>query len=309
MLTFSVSYGKKKSPEAPKAAVPEPKSKAKAKKPEPAPAPAESPKAPADSAKSDKKPGADSVKVEIFDMNNELIRTLKVKADTGINRIYWGLDAKGVRFPRLQTRGGGGGNQEPGGFPILPGTYKVRMSFRNSKDSTSVRVLHDPRYPENRAALEAHVSALKKLGPPIALTTEALTRLKEAKETLGKIEGMIPKNDSSAGKELKKLGGSLRDSIDKLIYLLVPPEDLKGIYDDSHYLISQIFESLNYLQPYDMPLNATQTYSLEQLNTRLEAYIARVNAFFDKDWKAYREKAAAVPMSPFKDYEALKIKD
>ena len=39
----------------------------------------------------------DSVTVNIYNSSNELVRTLRVKADTGFNRNYWGYEMNGVR--------------------------------------------------------------------------------------------------------------------------------------------------------------------------------------------------------------------
>jgi len=81
----------------------------------------------------------DSVSVDVFNDKNEMIRSLKFKAEpginkitwgldqkgvrSGINKITWGLDQKGVRYPQRTAPGRSRGNrqQEPGGYIALPG--------------------------------------------------------------------------------------------------------------------------------------------------------------------------------------------
>jgi len=65
----------------------------------------------------------DSVSVDVFNDKNEMIRSLKFKAEPGINKITWGLDQKGVRYPQRTAPGRSRGNrqQEPGGYIALPG--------------------------------------------------------------------------------------------------------------------------------------------------------------------------------------------
>ena len=74
---------------------------------------------------------ADTAIVKIYDAGNVQVRTLRIKADSGFNRFYWGLEGKGVQ----QQTGGGGrrgggrgsnrsGDAEPGGLPVDPGTSK-----------------------------------------------------------------------------------------------------------------------------------------------------------------------------------------
>jgi hypothetical protein len=104
----------------------------------------------------------DSIKFQVFNAKNELIRTIKFKApeENGLNRFSWNLNQKGVQSPsRDQPRG----SSEPGGLTVLPGTYKVRMTFGDKKDSTNVTVKDDPRYTTSSSIIEARYAMLKEL--------------------------------------------------------------------------------------------------------------------------------------------------
>src|SRR6185437_14992466 len=92
-------------------------------------------------------PGAarrgDSARVRIYNDKNELIRTLRWSVDSGFNRDYWGMDEKGDRqpgSPKPQRDA-----PEPGGLQVMPGTYKVVITYARASDSTFITVKDDPR--------------------------------------------------------------------------------------------------------------------------------------------------------------------
>ena len=123
----------------------------------------------------------DSVTLEIYNNSNELIRTLKRKAPdtTGVNRIFWYLDEKGADSPGRRAQRSG---QEPGGVDVLPGTYKLKMSYGESVDSAMIEVKFDPRVEISMATLQAKYSYGKRLEKNQQIAADALKRLRESSE-------------------------------------------------------------------------------------------------------------------------------
>jgi hypothetical protein len=59
---------------------------------------------------------------------------------------------------------------------------------------------------------------------------------------------------------------------------------------------------------YDLqPLTENQKLALKQTLTIVENTVKRIQKFFDGPWKAYREAAQRVNLSPFKEYKPLQI--
>jgi len=86
----------------------------------------------------------DSATVRIYNSNNELIRTLRWGVDSGFQTASIGAwkkkDLVNLVHPNPQP-----GAIEPGGFQVLPGTYKLVITYARASDSTFVTVKDDPR--------------------------------------------------------------------------------------------------------------------------------------------------------------------
>jgi photosystem II stability/assembly factor-like uncharacterized protein len=124
---------------------------------------------------SSKKTKTDSVTVKIFNDKNENIRNLKWKADTGFNRQYWNMEEKGFRTPGSPKPKPGA--PEPGGFQVLPGTYKVVMQLGKDADSTYVTVKDDPRLGNRNEVKMAQRKMYERLRKSADKLTEGMDRL------------------------------------------------------------------------------------------------------------------------------------
>jgi photosystem II stability/assembly factor-like uncharacterized protein len=89
----------------------------------------------------------DSGYVKIYTDGKAPIRSLKIKADTGFNRVYWGMEEKGIRNFGSRGRRNISAEEEPAGLPVDPGTYKAVIEIGKEKDSLSITVRDDPRAP------------------------------------------------------------------------------------------------------------------------------------------------------------------
>ncbi|GAB4428075.1 MAG: hypothetical protein OHK0039_46550 [Bacteroidia bacterium] len=307
MLSFSVNPAFGQTPPPPPAPAP---AKGKGKKP------AVPPVVAADSTPAQPAAGktrTDSVKIEIVDLRGEVIRTLKVKPDTGLNRVYWRLDRKGVDYPSRSGESGGrrfgGGGGEPSGGPVLPGDYTVRMTYRGSVDSTRVRVIFDPRIEAPAAHLQAVLALQQQRLDYVALVTEAANNLRTARETLDKVECLLPKGDAPEVKTLRDDTKAMRDSVERLSLRIFTPENEKGITDDSQTLLSELYAAGNYLDFSSEAPNATQQLVLRQMIDKTRPVVEAVNAFFDGPWKAYQARIDAARLSPFTDIPAVEWKE
>ncbi|MEQ8576390.1 MAG: hypothetical protein RIB63_20165, partial [Fulvivirga sp.] len=126
----------------------------------------------------------DSVILTIYNSKNELIRTLKseVPKESGVHRMYWRLDEKGVNGPsrRVPEKNA----PERSGSTVLPGQYKLKMAFGDKVDSTMITVKYDPRVNMTMAVLKAQYDFDKKIEASSEKAGKATARLAESKEIL-----------------------------------------------------------------------------------------------------------------------------
>ncbi|MEQ9305216.1 MAG: hypothetical protein RJQ14_15010, partial [Marinoscillum sp.] len=165
--------------------------------------------------KKEEKVSYDSLTIEIIN-GDEVIRTLKSKAPekNGIHRTFWYMDEKGTdRMSRRDRRG----NRESGGVTVLPGSYKVRFTLGDQKDSTNIEVKYDPRIELSNAAIRAQYNTLKSLETKYAIGVKAVDRLKESIDIATGIQGDLKKKDKEGFKEQLELCKSTLDTLNSML--------------------------------------------------------------------------------------------
>lgn len=276
-----------------------------ANKPEMEKGGAEEEAAEADSTETDK-PDFKHVKVEIFAESGELIRTLTTKPDSGVNRVYWRLNRKGIRYPG-SPKPKKDDLREPSGMTTLAGTYKVRLTFGPYVDSTTLKVLPDPRMEYQEAHRMAHIELAEKTYPHITLATEAYDRIEEANKTVAKVMDLIAQQEEAdAFKDLKDLAKTTKDTLKTLKQLFVEVDDRQG-YTSSDNLTSRIYRSSYYLDPNDYSLNQSQRLLIERIKADIEEVVEQVNGYFEEAWPDFQTQVEEADLQLFKAYEPLKL--
>ena len=164
---------------------------------------------------------ADTAIVKIYDAGNVQVRTLRIKADSGFNRFYWGLEGKGVQ----QQTGGGGrrgggrgsnrsGDAELGGLPVDPGTYKVVLSVgKDLSDSMLVVVNDDPKAPVSKEVRTAIRKANTRLDTSSLKLVKLTDRLMEADDIVKRLKQALKIWTQKQVDTLRKTGKAMQDSI------------------------------------------------------------------------------------------------
>jgi photosystem II stability/assembly factor-like uncharacterized protein len=253
--------------------------------------------------KKDAKPAApkkEKVTVWVMDMQGDTIRRFKTDVDTGYTHITWNLDTKGVAMPTNTEPDKD--RLEPGGGPAaLPGTYKVKLKYGTHFDSTTVRVIEDPRMNTTLESRKARSAAIREFYGTAERATKAYKRLQDAEKTIQLVESQWVNVPDSLKTDPIKLGGAIRDSIAVLKELFFAQKEPKGIQRNPDALNDHLYRALGYLN--DSPGAPSQTAQLAigiaERNT--ERIVARIDALFNNQWKEYRAKAELVKYSLFKE--------
>lgn len=248
---------------------------------------------------------SDSVRIEIADESGAIIRTLRHLPESGMNRLYWELDTKGVRGPTAGEPKKGA--QEPGGGSLLPGTYTVFFNYEGVKDSTKVNVLSDPRFEVSRTDLASRKEILDRYQSLTAVATEAVQQLKGASATIGQVLQQMPEEKTDELKALEKRSRNLQDSLQTIVELINPKEDVQGIFRNPDILSSRLGMLGYYLGTNAGAPTATHQLLITQLEDELMRVVSTVNGFFANEWEDYKQAVNEARLSPFRPYEPLEI--
>lgn len=252
--------------------------------------------------------GMDTLFVHVFD-GDELIRTLKSMPDSGLNRMYWDMTSKGVRPPR--AAGGGGGSRrfrgggmgsDPSGAAVLPGSYRVRMAYQGDTSETNVNVIFDPRMEVSTAGLQAKRAKMERIYANMDRMVKAVKGLQNAQSTLGIIKKQLGEDaDSTLKADTKEIAKALKEMTTEIF----GDPDVKGIRRDPESLQSKIYGSFGYVGSSYDEKDPTHDIIMKQGEEAMNAYIKKVNKFFEEEWKPYRKAVEDARLSPFKDYERV----
>jgi hypothetical protein len=249
----------------------------------------------------------DTVSIQIFDANNEVIRNLKWAADSGFNKRTWGMEAKGFRTPgagggrRMGGGGGGRGGSEPAGQPVLPGTYKVVLSYKDSKDSTMVTVLDDPRLGNRnniklaQAALRAD---LKKSGDKLI---EVMDMMSKAEEESKKVDTYISGMKGKEVDTLKSMSKTLNEEIKKLReFISGTPQTKQGYGQVPQVTVMNQYQQANMgISSKAIEPGQQEKMLVERAATMIEEAVKKGNMIKDGIWKNYMEMVRAAKLDPF----------
>jgi len=249
----------------------------------------------------------DSGYVKIYAEGKAPIRSLKIKADTGFNRVYWGMEEKGIRNFGSRGKRNMSNEEEPSGLPVDPGTYKAVIEVGKEKDSLFITVNDDPRAALSKEIREARRTFNNRINE-ISLKVLALSdRLNEAEETIGKVNDNLKNVDSVRGDSLKKSGASLLDSIKTIRNLITgKPQELQGYGTVPQTTAGSLIGAVkrNVISKNAIP-GAQEEKLFKEAADFTNDVLKKGNDFFEGKWKIYRNYAESTPVKLFKDYKPI----
>ncbi len=247
----------------------------------------------------------DSVIFQVYD-GDELIRTIKRKAPkkSGMHRFEWGMEEKGIE---RWSRSGSSRDREPGGVTVLPGTYKIKMTYGDAMDSTEIEVKYDHRLELTSAAIQAKYDAYKDIEAHGPKGYKAIEQLKESLEIAGKYEKELKEKDEDGFETQLELIKDTKDTLNSMLDVFFGPEDdRQGItrspvrYLDTYYGLSRAY-TLNALHS----PTRTETALIEKFKEELQKALDLVNGYYESTWPGFQQEMEGLDLSPFKSYERI----
>ena len=158
-----------------------------------------------------KKTKKDSLVLNIYN-GDKLIRTLKKVPPTkkGIFRWYWNMDEKGKSRPSRNLRSS---KREPSGVKVIPGEYKIVLSYKNEKSEEKISVESDPRLVIDIDNLKSVYNESKVLENYMSKAYDAVKQLIESKKVLNEYLKLLKNNKSD---DIKSLNKEIKEDVKKI---------------------------------------------------------------------------------------------
>lgn len=253
----------------------------------------------------DKKPKKDSIQLDVYD-GDRLIRTLKQVApeDNGLQRIYWELDEKSSDRPSRAIRKS---NRESGGQEVLPGTYKLKITYKDQSDETTIKVESDPRLKPSFADLKSKYDANKLLDNFLESASKATKQLAESRQIADNLQKDFTKSDKEKYKGEIQYSKDIIKKIDELLDLYFGKEDKRQgiVRSPLPNVTNRIFGAGRYIRSRDGAVTETEQRLIGQAKDELNQALDKTNAFFETDWADYKNSVQDKLPSPFKEVKTI----
>ena len=256
--------------------------------------------------KDDKKSSKDSISVEIYN-GVKKIRTLKYKApkEQGMYKIRWSMDEKGVDRPSRRLRNT---NRESGGVQVIPGTYTVKLKFKDEVSEEKITVKFDPRLTMSEEAIIQKYNAQKDLESYQEKIAKLVKQLVENKNAVSEFEKKLTSEDKNKFKDEIKSAKEISKTIENHIALFLGKVDRRqGITRNPEVTVTQrLGTASRYVGSRFGKQTKTEAQLIEQFKNAYEEATKKTNAFLMKEWNEFVTKMNAISLAPFKKAEIIK---
>ncbi len=229
------------------------------------------------------------VELKIY-KGNELIRTIRGQADTGLVMLTWDMRNQGQRYAQHRTPGKNA--LPPGGARAMPGTYKVVASYKKWKDSTMVTIANDPRTKYNADDWNKWYPYVARIDSAGARANRSFEALKEAEKNLGMLQRGFVKNveDDSLKKNVNKEIKALKKEIKSIKELYITAKDFDGYDHVTVRLNNKLGRARNFVYGTVGTPGGNAMDALEDAEKSTEEILVKVRAFFKEKYNPFMEK-------------------
>ncbi|MEO0403789.1 MAG: hypothetical protein AAF193_02860, partial [Bacteroidota bacterium] len=241
----------------------------------------------------------EKAKVEVMDDAGNLIRNWTFEPDTGIFRFRWNLRANGVRMPQLSKPDED--SDPPGGMLVLPGTYKVKVSYKELEVSQDVQVLHDPRLDFDTELHAAKREKMDALEESIAIASQKLLDLQEIKDAIALAKKNAEYKDDSSSVKFEENWNKSLEAIKEFELLYMNSPDFKGYDHVTVRLNGMLWDAMSHIESMDDTNAENANLALKRATDEVDRVQGIVEAFVSGTWEPLRQALIEAELLPKKD--------
>lgn len=248
----------------------------------------------------DNKKEDEKVRITIKYLGGDTVRWFEHEPDTGLNVVYWDFSTNGVWYPSKEERKKDA--ELPGNGPVVQaGTYNVVFSCGKLADSVQVNVNYDPRVANAVAIAAKNRELVTKVNVQASRLTERFDQLREMRASITRVKEAWSLEKDSLVKKWIASSDSLEKRISSLEGKVIEMERKDGIRDNSHLLISQVWDCLGYSYGWGMAQGANAQIAFDRLKTSVDAWENEVITLQKGDWVKWRSAMPTRAPQLFKD--------
>jgi photosystem II stability/assembly factor-like uncharacterized protein len=239
------------------------------------------------------------MRVDYQGSEGDTIYTQYVRVKEGLNSWRWAMWQSGERYPEFKIRKEKKEQTDPRGASVLPGIYRVTISFNDEVASQRVEVRQDPRMKEwvNMEDLASRQEAYKGIQFIQSELDEAVQKLARAHQNIESLQKVLKtesyKNDSTLSDTVKTTAKALEE----VRHGIFGKKETKGYFEQPETWSNQWGGSLWQLASSKRAWESNEQNLFNHLKNRTEEATKSVNDFLDKDYNALIEYLEANPVN------------
>ncbi|MEM9835754.1 MAG: hypothetical protein AAF828_04600 [Bacteroidota bacterium] len=248
-------------------------------------------------------PPKKKIKIQIVNMAGDTIRTFTRKPQWGMNRMTWNMSRDGIKFPSRRERSKDA--DPPSGTRVTPGTYRVVMTYGGTTNSTVLTIHPDPRRDYQSGMFTEREAYQTQLDTTITHVTKAWERLREARKSTKRVQGLLVHADEVTKDTLNDQAKVILKKIDELEELFMEPADLKGIQRNPTNLRAKMFQASSYIRQMEGPPSQMAKVSLQHFQAGAQDFIEAVNTLLSQQMADFQTEVGKAKLPLFGDLSPL----
>jgi len=246
-----------------------------------------------------KKKESKNIVVKVLTTQGDTIRSFTVKPKEGLNTFRWRMNHDGVDYPNRREKEDDKADR-PGGYRVMPGTYKIVATYKGVKDSTMVKVMSDPRQDMSTADVAAIQKVYDAYYSDVKRAETAFEQIKEAKKSVAIVKKLMVVAEDSVQTKIKEQNKEISKKLATLEELYMDKPDQKGIQRNPNTLNNYLFGASRYVGSSWTKPGKNATLAVDHAKQKTEIVLKEIETFFENDWPEYKGFVNKLNLTPFK---------
>ncbi|OEK00169.1 hypothetical protein BFP97_00940 [Roseivirga sp. 4D4] len=236
------------------------------------------------------------VKMEVANASGNIVRTRTYNAKEGVNRVYWGFEADGIRQPGSRKPTSKNATK-PGGYDVLPGTYQVTLTKKGESSSQAINVLRDQRTSWDAQKISEKQAFITQYYELVSQVTAAVDRIDEARGIADNVMALDKDH-----KELKEKVEEIKEGLKSLRELIFAPR-VQGLSRNPDLISSQLGNIRSKIESSYKPVTQPQQLAYENAKRNTTPVLESIDQFFGKEWTEFRSFVENLNLELVKDFK------